>query len=135
MSISIKVSTKSNVADAIKANHKANKLSILELCIKIRGEAFELAPFDTSFLRNSLTYKTNTVDFGGDSLANIQPKANEGYVGTNVEYAIYQEFGTKHTKPRPYLRPAILIASSPQQREEIIDLFSGVFDDMMPDAK
>lgn len=30
------------------------------------------------------------------------------YVGTNVEYAAYVEFGTVKMRPRPYLRPAVL---------------------------
>lgn len=27
-------------------------------------------------------------------------------VGTNVEYAVYQEYGTRYMEPQPYLRPA-----------------------------
>ena len=35
------------------------------------------------------------------------PRIDEAYVGTNLEYAPYQEFGTRTMTPQPYLRPAI----------------------------
>ena len=41
---------------------------------------------------------------------NIDPMANktgEAYVGTNLEYAKYQEFGTSRIPPRPFLGGAI----------------------------
>jgi hypothetical protein len=40
-------------------------------------------------------------------LVDIQLKDDVVYVvGTNVEYAIYQEFGTRHQSGQPYLFPA-----------------------------
>lgn len=30
------------------------------------------------------------------------------YIGTNVEYAAYVEFGTVNTPPQPYLKPAVM---------------------------
>lgn len=32
-----------------------------------------------------------------------------GYVGTNVKYGIYQEFGTRYVSPQPFLRPAVAV--------------------------
>lgn len=40
-------------------------------------------------------------------LVDIQLKDDAVYVvGTNVEYAVYQEFGTRHTASQPFLFPA-----------------------------
>lgn len=62
-------------------------------------------PVDTGNLRNSITSAV-----GGQGVA---PKASEPYVviGTNVEYAPYQELGTSKmqaaNRGRGFLRPAI----------------------------
>lgn len=56
------------------------------------------APVDTGNLRNSIDYKVNLSD------ASVE-------IGSNVEYAIYQEFGTSRMRAsnhgRGYLRPAV----------------------------
>ena len=90
---------------------------VLETCIKIATQAKVLAPVKDGRLRNSIMYRTKFQegmfnDSGGLSAPkklDSQPKENEGYVGTNLEYAVYQEFGTRYLKPQPYLRPAGLI--------------------------
>ena len=46
----------------------------------------------TGRLRNSITHTVS-----GDA----------AYVGTNVEYAPYVEFGTRRTKARPFIKPSI----------------------------
>lgn len=56
-------------------------------------EITALGAVDTGNLRNSITHTTD------DEYA---------YIGTNVEYAPYVEFGTsKHPEERPFLRNAI----------------------------
>ena len=90
---------------------------VLETCIQIATQAKVLAPVKDGRLRNSVMYKTKFQegmfnDSGGLSAPkklDSRPKENEGYVGTNLEYAVYQEFGTRYLKPQPYLRPAGLI--------------------------
>ena len=90
---------------------------VLETCIQIATQAKVLAPVKDGRLRNSIMYRTKFQegmfnDSGGLSAPkklDSQPKDNEGYVGTNLEYAVYQEFGTRYLKPQPYLRPAGLI--------------------------
>ena len=57
------------------------------------GYAAEAAPFKTGRLSGSITHKPL------DGSTEI--------VGTNVEYAPYQEFGTRKMKAHPYLRPAV----------------------------
>lgn len=79
---------------------------------------------DTGLLRNSVTYvvsggspsiQSYHADKGSSGSVRIgryrgtmgSPDENAVYVGTNVEYAPYIEFGTSRMKPRPYLRPAV----------------------------
>lgn len=88
---------------------------------------------DTGLLRNSVTYvvsggspsiqtyhadrgssgktagskSTGSVRIGRYRGTMGSPDENAVYVGTNVEYAPYIEFGTSRMKPRPYLRPAV----------------------------
>lgn len=75
---------------------------------------------DTGLLRNSITWA-----FGGEkpaissykadkgnktgSYSETAPSAKEGkavYIGTNVEYAPFVEFGTVRSGAKPYLQPA-----------------------------
>ncbi len=53
--------------------------------------AKEKCPVDTGNLRNKTTHRI------GD---------NAAYVGTNVRYGPYVEFGTSRQKAQPFLRPA-----------------------------
>src|SRR5688500_8616114 len=58
----------------------------------IEAKAKQLAPVDTGLLRNSLQTRVD-----GPLKATV---------GTNVEYASHQEFGTRHQKGKPFLTPA-----------------------------
>ena len=81
----------------------------------VTTQAKLLAPVKEGRLRNSIMWKVPTEkggfnDSGGEKADNeitVNPKVNEGYVGSNLDYSIYQEFGTRKMKPQPYLRPAI----------------------------
>ena len=74
---------------------KAALLRAMETCgLVAEGYAKKLAPVDTGNLRNSITH---TVD-------EEEPAA---YIGTNVEYAPYQELGTIHMAAQPFLKPAV----------------------------
>ena len=79
----------------ISADIKSALLRGLETCgLVAEGYAKKLAPVDTGNLRNSITHDVD----------------NEGpasYIGTNVEYAPYQELGTIHMKAQPFLKPAV----------------------------
>jgi HK97 gp10 family phage protein len=107
---------------------KSIDVGILETCIKITAEAKSAAPLDKGRLRNSIMYKTTSKDGGfnndssrekADRQLEIQPKKLEGYVGANLEYAIYQEYGTRKMAPQPFLRPAGLIVKSGNQADVI----------------
>ena len=79
----------------ISEDIKAALLRGLEKCgLTAERYAKKLAPYDTGNLRNSITH---TVD-------EDEPAA---YIGTNVEYAPYQELGTIHIKAQPFLKPAV----------------------------
>lgn len=58
----------------------------------VKGAARGLAPVDTGRLRNSI---------------NSTVEGNTAIVGTNVEYAIYQEFGTYKMAAQPFMMPAL----------------------------
>lgn len=73
---------------------------------------------DTGRLRNSITHATkgdagqaNYSDNHGktysDGSAQGTPEAKTVYVGTNVEYAPYIEYGTTKQVARPFLHPAV----------------------------
>lgn len=72
-------------------------------------------PVDTGRLRNSITAATQTIQspantHGGESAepsdyaARSLPKENEVYIGTNVEYAPYQEFGTSKIPAKHFIQ-------------------------------
>ena len=83
-----------NSKEIIEAMHQAT-VRALETCgLVAEGYAKKLAPVDTGNLRNSITHE---VDDG-------EPAA---YIGTNVEYAPYQELGTINMAAQPFLKPAV----------------------------
>ena len=74
---------------------KAALLRGLETCgLVAEGYAKKLAPVDTGNLRNSITHDVD----------DTEPAA---YIGTNVEYAPYQELGTIYMEAQPFLKPAV----------------------------
>jgi len=95
--------------DVLKVIIEGVEKGLATICSNVRGQAVSLAPVDTNLLKNSITWKTSKSGGGGDWSGLPEPKVMEGYVGTPVEYAVYQEFGTRKMRPQPYLRPAIAI--------------------------
>lgn len=60
--------------------------------VRVHGEAFLLAPVDTSFMRNSIAWEVKT------------PFAE---VNANAEYSIHVEYGTVKQKAQPFMRPGL----------------------------
>jgi HK97 gp10 family phage protein len=58
--------------------------------------AKRLCPVDTGYLRSSINFKLGTDDHG-----------HACYVGSDVVYAPYQEFGTWKMAAHPFLRPGV----------------------------
>ena len=83
-----------NSKEIIEAMQQATVRALEKCGLTAEGYAKKLAPVDTGNLRNSITHD---VDDG-------EPAA---YIGTNVEYAPYQELGTIHMKAQPFLKPAV----------------------------
>ncbi len=65
-------------------------------CIMIESDAKRLVRVLTGNLMNSITHEVEVVG-----------KEIIGRTGTNVNYAIPQEFGTSKMSAQPYLRPAL----------------------------
>ena len=90
-----------------------------------KSNCTEMKAVDTGLLRNSITFalaggQANTTSYAADRGKGGKPPATgsysgtaEGgeedlavYIGTNVEYAPYIEFGTERRGPRPFLHNA-----------------------------
>lgn len=114
-----------------KATEQAVQKAARMIGGSVSGHAIEACPVDTGLLRNSITfalggsepnitsYRSNNTDKNGKpievkegSYTGTAPNDIDGevtvYVGTNVEYAPYQELGAPgiNLAARPYLRPA-----------------------------
>lgn len=66
------------------------------LALRVEREARKRAPIDTGRLRNSLTHRVYSTGY-----------AAVAEVGTDVEYAVYQEFGTSRVPPTRFLGGAL----------------------------
>ena len=84
--------SKNNLPRIASRIDKALSQLLRKTAFKIEARAKQLAPVDTGLLRNSIQ-----TDIKGPLKATV---------GTNVEYAPYQEFGTRHQKGKPFLTPA-----------------------------
>lgn len=77
----------------------AAKDSAIQAALEMMGLQCEnytklLCPVDTGRLRNSYTHDVRT---GEEAV----------YIGTNVEYAPYVEYGTSRMDAQPHLKPAV----------------------------
>jgi len=70
--------------------------TITRAVVQIEAGAKRYAPVDTGRLRSSIAHD---VFVDGDTVV--------GVVGTNVDYAPHQEFGTFKMAAHPFLRPAL----------------------------
>lgn len=86
------VSVSSNADLVAQASDQAIAKALEAIGLQAEGYAKLLAPVDTGRLRNSISHEV------------VQDTV---YIGTNVEYAAYQEFGTSRMKAQPYLAPAV----------------------------
>ena len=73
----------------------------------VEGEAKIRTPVDTGTLRNSITHDV---------------RDNVAIVGTNTKYAPHVEYGTRHMRAQPYLRPAL-----DENRKRLRRMFAQIF--------
>lgn len=88
---------------------KIDAKAVTAIAIKVTSQAKDLAPVDKGLLRNSLMWKTSQASGlleEGAPIDDTVSADNEALVGSSVEYAVYQEFGTRFMAPKPFLRPA-----------------------------
>lgn len=79
--------------DLIKqAKTEAIARALKAIGVQAEGHAVLYCPVDTGRLQGSLTHAVDD-----DAV----------YIGTNVEYAPFVEFGTSRSRKQPYLKPAI----------------------------
>ncbi len=72
------------------------KQNMTKCCLLVERDAKTNAPVDTGRLRSSITNRLE-----------VEEKKLVGIVGTRVEYASYQEFGTHKMPAQPFLFPAL----------------------------
>ncbi len=90
------VEIKSYKAERLKEISAQLKQGMTKACLLVERDAKINAPHKTGRLRSSIT---NRLEIEGDQLI--------GIVGTNVEYASFQEFGTSRMRAHPFLFPAL----------------------------
>lgn len=98
--------------DILKIIEEGVEKGIATICSNVRSQAVDLAPValvNGGRLKNSIVWKTSKEGQGDPLPGEPTPKKLNGYVGSAVEYAVYQEFGTRYMAPQPFLRPAIAI--------------------------
>lgn len=82
-----------NSEEVIKEMKDKLEKAFASIGAEAEGNAKENCPHDTGRLRNSIAWATSSRSGGGDN-PKQKPEENTVYIGTNVEYAIYVEFGT-----------------------------------------
>jgi len=95
---------------------------IAAIAASVAGEASAQAPVankNGGRLRDSIVWETSKQG-SGDIQGVPDPKELEGYVGSALDYAVYQEFGTRYMRPQPYLRPAIAIKALGQNGANVL---------------
>lgn len=100
--------------DAKKAVAEAMKNSTFALGMSIAAQAKLLAPVDQGQLRNSISVVSHEKeallnDRQGERAPSLNKTAlgeRDVYVGSNVDHAIFQEYGTVKQPAQPFLRPA-----------------------------
>lgn len=112
---------------AKKGAENGGRKSGFELGLQIHANAVAAAPVDFGALRNSLMVVSNEREAGfnsqpGESApssakVDVNLKENEVAVGTNIDYATYQEFGTRNMPAQPFLRPAGLVVRGATAQE------------------
>jgi len=104
--------------EALQALDEAIAQALEMIGSKAAGYVSGLAPADTGRLRNSYTWATKRSEGRGFSYTDDNNNVfsydigtgvpdDTVCIGTNVEYAVYQELGTSLIDAQPHLRPGV----------------------------
>lgn len=92
-----------------------NERGLAESAIFVTANAKTLAPVDKGQLKNSVMYKLDNGQTGGFNDGDGKPadiqlqskvEKDSAIVGSHLDHAFYQEFGTRKMSAQPFLRPA-----------------------------
>lgn len=114
---------------AIRAIDGTLEEGILKTAIEVTAQAKDLCPvadYMGGNLKGSIQWKTDKGQSGGDTSSTAlteQPPKNGAIVGTPVEYAVYQEFGTRKMNAQPFLRPAMDVVSGEPLKQAMYKAF------------
>lgn len=98
---------------------------IIETAVNVTAQAKSLAPvafINGGRLKGSIMWKAGNKrggNEGGDTLHESTGKL-DAVVGSAVEYAVYQEFGTRKMSAQPFLRPAVEIVTQGSGAQEAV---------------
>ena len=101
-----------NTDKVIKAMEEATKTALMAGIIDMHGQAVELAPVDTGNLKGSLSWTVGgeagglTSPATADQGVRTTSETDTAYLGSNILYAIFQEYGTSKMAAQPFLIPA-----------------------------
>lgn len=76
------------------AIRKAIERFLIKAGMVVKSSGKANAPIDKGYLEGSIS-------------SNVDKLRNEVEIGPNVEYDIYQEFGTRYMRAQPYMLPAL----------------------------
>lgn len=107
------------LSDAVRG--QVLKRAVVAGALLIANDAKARAPYRTGNYRRSIHVggegvdaQTTGTDIGGQE---IGADYAEVKIGSNVEYGIYLELGTRHMAARPHLRPAVESQRGAVERE------------------
>ena len=113
------IKVNSYVNKAIKANGSGVNTGMLKTAIMVTTQAKAFTPVDKGQLRGSIMWRGGGKTGSHESGPQLSINPTSGYVvGTAVEYAVYQEYGTRKMPPQPYLRPSIDIITKGSTAKE-----------------
>lgn len=125
MNISADIKISVDNTELIKhATREAVQVALEAVGLLAEGYAKRLCPVDTGLLRNSITHAVGGASFSHAYKADRPTKGGSmnggydsgtvgdsddmtAYIGTNVEYAAYVEYGTSKTAAQPFIKPAV----------------------------
>lgn len=95
----ISVTFTNNAPEVRKALADKVALGLKAIGAEAETYAKKECPVDTGRLRNSIAWATSTENDGGeDSQPKATPEEKTVYIGTNVEYGVYVEYGDQKHK-------------------------------------